>query len=54
MAQYFVTVDIEEADPLLPVDQLTRIVREAILPSLDALVPLVARGSVVTGGLPYR
>ena len=52
IAQYFVTMDIEEADPLLPVDQLARIVREAILPSLEALVPLTAQGRVVTGGYP--
>jgi len=52
MTQYFVTMDIEEANPLLPVDQLARIVRGAILPSLEALVPLTAQGRVAMGGYP--
>jgi muconolactone delta-isomerase len=52
MAQYLVTMDIESADPLLPIDQLARVVRKAILPSLEALRELQAQGKVVTGGYP--
>jgi muconolactone delta-isomerase len=51
MAHYFVTMDIEKpADPQLPVDRLAHIVREAILPSVEALIPLRAQGRLVTGG----
>jgi hypothetical protein len=52
MAKYFVTMDIEQADPLLPVDQLASVIREAILPSVEALSSLTAQGKVVTGGYP--
>src|SRR4028119_1513881 len=52
MAQYLVTMDIETADPLLPIDELVRVVRKSILPSLEALRDLQARGKVVTGGYP--
>ncbi len=51
MALYFVTMDIEpEAAPSLPVGRLARIVREAILPSVAALIPLHVQGRLVTGG----
>ena len=51
MALYFVTMDIEKpAAPQLPVDRLAHIVREAILPSVKALIPLKAQGRLVTGG----
>jgi hypothetical protein len=51
MALYFVTMDLEaEATPSLPVGGLARIVREAILPSVEALVPLGIEGKLVTGG----
>jgi len=51
MALYFVTMDLEaEATPSLPVGGLARIVREAILPSVEALVPLGVEGKLVTGG----
>jgi hypothetical protein len=51
MALYFVTMDLEpEAYPSLPVGGLARIVREAILPSVEALVPLGVDGRLVTGG----
>jgi len=51
MALYFVTMDIEpDAYPRLPVDRLANIVREAILPSVEALIPLKAQGRLVTGG----
>jgi len=52
MAKYFVTMDIEQADPLLPVDRLVSVIREAILPSVEALASLTAQGKVVTGGYP--
>ena len=52
MVQYLVTMDIESADPLLPIDELVRVVRKSILPSLEALRNLQARGKVVTGGYP--
>jgi hypothetical protein len=51
MALYFVTMDLEpEAYPQLPADRLARIVHEAILPSVEALVPLSAAKKLVTGG----
>ena len=50
MPHYFVTMDIEPANPLLPVDKLASIVRAAILPTVEALVPLSAQGTLVTGG----
>jgi hypothetical protein len=51
MALYFVTMDLEpEAYPSLPVGGLARVVREAILPSVEALVPLGVDGRLVTGG----
>ena len=51
MAHYFVTMDLQpEAYPQLPSDGLARIVREAILPSVEALVPLRAAKKLVTGG----
>src|SRR5215218_4811844 len=51
MAHYFVSMDLEpDAYPQLPTDGLARIVREAILPSVEALVPLSAAKKLVTGG----
>ena len=51
MALYFVTMDLEpDAYPQLPTDRLARIVHEAILPSVEALVPLRAAKKLVTGG----
>src|SRR5215212_12258780 len=51
MALYFVKMDIEKsAYPRLPVDRLANIVREAILPSVEALIPLQVEGRLVTGG----
>jgi hypothetical protein len=52
VAQYLVTMHIETADPLLPIDRLAEVVREAILPSLEALTDLERRGRIVTGGYP--
>jgi Muconolactone delta-isomerase len=51
MALYFVTMDLQpDAYPQLPTDGLASIVREAILPSVEALVPLRAARKLVTGG----
>jgi hypothetical protein len=51
MALYFVTMDLEpDAYPQLPADGLARIVREAILPSVEALISLDAARQLVTGG----
>jgi muconolactone delta-isomerase len=51
MALYFVTMHIQEtAGPKLPVHRLASIVREAILPSVKALIPLRAQGRLITGG----
>src|SRR5215210_210082 len=51
MARYFVTMDLEsDAYPSLPLGGLARLVREAILPSVEALIPLEVEGKLVTGG----
>jgi muconolactone delta-isomerase len=51
MALYFVTMDIEpDVEPRLPVNQLASVVREAILPTVKALIPLQTQGRLVTGG----
>ena len=51
MAHYFVTMDLEpDTYPQLPTDGLARIVREAIFPSVEALIPLSAARKLVTGG----
>ena len=44
-------MDLEpDAYPQLPTDGLARIVREAILPSVEALIPLSVAKKLVTGG----
>ena len=51
MALYFVTMDLQpDAAPSMPVDGLARIVREAILPTVEELIPLRAARKLVTGG----
>jgi hypothetical protein len=52
VGRYLVTMGIETADPLLPVDRLVEVVRDSILPSLEALTDLEERGRVVMGGYP--
>jgi hypothetical protein len=52
MPQYMVTMNLTRADPLLNVGQLSGIVREAILPSLDVLEDLESKGKVLAGGHP--
>ena len=49
---YLVTMNLNRADPLLPVDQLTQFIRSAILPSVESLTQLQAQGKVVSGGYP--
>jgi hypothetical protein len=52
---YFVTMDLQpDAYPSLPVDGLARIMRGAILPSVQALIPLKATRTLVTGGYLVR
>src|SRR3712207_6535022 len=52
MPQYQVTMNLVRADPLLDIGQLTNIVTEAILPSLEALRDLRSKGKVLAGGHP--
>lgn len=52
MPQYQVTMNLVKADPLLDIGQLTQIVTEAILPSLEALKDLQSKGKVLAGGHP--
>jgi muconolactone delta-isomerase len=47
-----VRMDINRADPLLPIDQLVGVIREAVLPSIESLIRLKGQGKVVTGGYP--
>ena len=52
MPIYLVSMNLRRTDPLLPIDQLTELVRDAILPSVEALTRLQAQGKVVSGGYP--
>ena len=52
MPQYQVTMNLTKADSLLDIGQLTEIVTEAILPSLEALQDLQSKGKVLVGGHP--
>ena len=52
MPQYMVSMDLLRADPLLDIGQLSDIVRDEILPSLDALKDLQSQGKVIAGGHP--
>jgi muconolactone delta-isomerase len=47
-----VTMDIDRADFLLPIDELLVVIREEVLPSVESLMALKAQGKVVTGGYP--
>jgi hypothetical protein len=51
MALYLVKMNLTRTDPLLPVDQLTELIRGAILPSVESLTKLQAQGKVVSGGI---
>ena len=52
MPQYLVTMDLVKADPLLPIDELAAVIRDAILPSVESLIDLQSKGKIVTGGYP--
>jgi muconolactone delta-isomerase len=52
MPQYMVKMDVDRADPLLPIDQLVGVIGEAVLPSVEKLLALKAQGKVITGGYP--
>jgi hypothetical protein len=45
-------MNLVKADPLLDIGQLTEMVTEAILPSLEALKDLQSKGKVLAGGHP--
>ena len=47
-----VSMNLLRADPLLHIGQLSDIVRDEILPSLDALKDLQSQGKVLAGGHP--
>jgi hypothetical protein len=47
MSQYMVSMNLLKADPLLDIGQLTDIVTQKILPSLDALKNLQSQGKVL-------
>ncbi len=55
MAQYLVTMDLPEGEPNGPLPALEALVgtiRETILPSLEALIALKAKGKVLAAGYP--
>ena len=49
---YLVKMNMTRTDPLLPVNQLTELIRGAILPSVESLTKLQAQGKVVSWGYP--
>jgi hypothetical protein len=48
--QYLVTADSIDPGPLLPPDQLVGMMRQALLPSQDALIDLKSEGKIIAGG----
>src|SRR5829696_3604228 len=54
MPQYQVTMNLLKADPLFDLEELTEIVTEAILPSLQALTDLQSKGKILGGGHPVK
>ena len=48
--QYLVTAEFVEPGPLLAPDQLLGMMRQAILPSHDALTNLKSEGKLIAGG----
>jgi hypothetical protein len=57
MAQYLVTMDLPEAEPdgpLPSIEGLVGTIRETVLPSLEALIALKARGRVLAGEVGIR
>ena len=49
MPQYMVNMNLLKVDLLLDIGQLTDVVLEKILPSLDALKDLQSKGKVIVG-----
>jgi muconolactone delta-isomerase len=49
--QYLVTEELIDPGPLLPPDQLVGIMRQFVLPSMDALINLQSEGKIVAGGV---
>ena len=55
MAQYLVTMDLPEGEPNGPLPAfgaLVGTIRQTILPSLEALIVLKAKGKVLAAGYP--
>jgi hypothetical protein len=56
MAQYLVSMDLPEAtgpsEALPSIEGVVRLMRTTLLPSLESLLALKARGKVVAGGYP--
>jgi muconolactone delta-isomerase len=50
--QYLVTEELIDPGPLLPPDQLVKIMRQWVFPSMDALINLKSEGKIIGGGLP--
>ena len=50
--QYLVTEELIDPGPLLPPDQLVGIMRQWIVPSLDALINLKSEDKIIAGGVP--
>jgi muconolactone delta-isomerase len=48
--QYLVTGEFVDPGPLLPPEQLVELIRQAVLPSHDALTNLKAEGKLLAGG----
>jgi hypothetical protein len=56
MAQYLVSIDLPEAtgpnEALPSIERVVGLMRSTLLPSLESLLALKARGKVVAGGYP--
>ena len=48
--QYLVTGEFIDPGPLLPPDQLAGMIRQAVIPSHDALINLKSEGKLIAGG----
>jgi hypothetical protein len=48
--QYLVTGEFIDPGPLLPPEQLVEMIRQAIVPSHDALTNLKSEGKLIAGG----
>ena len=50
MPKHLITMNLRSADPLLPVEQLAKLIRGAVLPSVESLTKLQAQGKLIYGG----